>query len=129
MKSVLIVDDNEIDTLIHRKVLERIQRVRQVHSAKNGHAAIALLNAYLEQRRPLPDIILLDLNMPIMNGFAFIDKFQELELPGKESVIIVIVTSSNSTADLRAVKEKGINLYLVKPLTEEKFLKALGMEN
>ncbi len=129
MKSVLIVDDNEIDTLIHRKVLERIQHVRQVHSAKNGHAAIALLNAYSEQSKPLPDIILLDLNMPIMNGFAFIDKFQELELPGKENVIIVVVTSSNSSADLRAVKEKGVNLYLLKPLTEESFLKALEMEN
>lgn len=129
MKSVLIVDDNEIDTLIHRKVLERIGRVRQIHSANNGHAAIALLNSYLEQSKPLPDIILLDLNMPIMNGFAFIDRFKELDLPGKENVIIVIVTSSSSAADLRAVKEKGIDLYLIKPLTEEKFLKALGMEN
>jgi CheY-like chemotaxis protein len=129
MKSVLIVDDNEIDTLVHKKVLERIQLVRQVHSAKNGHAAIALLTAYLQQSKPLPDIILLDLNMPIMNGFAFVDKFHELELPGKENVIIVIVSSSNSSVDLRAAKEKGINLYVLKPLTEEKFLKALGMEN
>ena len=129
MKSVLIVDDNEIDTLIHRKVLERIQHVRQVHSAKNGHAAIALLNAYSQESKPLPDIILLDLNMPIMNGFAFIDKFQELELPGKENVTIVVVTSSNSTTDLRTIKEKGINLCLLKPLTEKSFLKALGIED
>ncbi|HMG94519.1 MAG TPA: response regulator [Chryseolinea sp.] len=129
MKSVLIVDDNEIDTLIHKKVLERIQRVREVHSASNGHAAIALLSGYAEQRKPLPDIILLDLNMPIMNGLAFIDKLKELELPGKEKVIVIIVSSSSSSADLRAVKEKGINLYVLKPLTEAKLLKALGMED
>ena len=129
MKSVLIVDNNEIDTLIHRKVLERVRHISQVHSAKNGHAALALLNAYAEESKPLPDIILLDLNMPIMTGFAFIDKFQELELPGKENVIIVVVTSSNSASDLRAIKEKGINLYLLKPLTEKSFLKALGMED
>lgn len=128
MKTVLIVDDNDVDTFLHKKVLERIKRVRKIHSASNGKEAITLLKEYFEQSRSLPDIILLDLNMPVMDGFTFIETFKTLELPEKEKVTIVILTSSSSLGDIVRANERGINLFIVKPLTEDKLLSALGIE-
>jgi CheY-like chemotaxis protein len=125
MKTVLIVDDSEIDRLIHTKILEQIKQVREIHTASNGGEAITLLNEYFQQVKSLPHIILLDLNMPIMDGFAFIESFKKLPLAGKENVIIAIVSSSSSRLDIQKAKEKGIDIYLEKPLSEEKLLNAL----
>ena len=124
MKSVLIVDDSEIDRLIHTKIIERIKEVRDIHTASNGSEAITLLNEYFQQEKSLPHIILLDLNM-IMDGFAFIENFKNLPLAGKENVTIAIVTSSSSRLDIQKAKEKGIDIYLEKPISEEKLLNAL----
>ena len=128
MKTVLVVDDSEVDRLIHRKILETVKQVREIHTASNGHEAINLLNEYFNEGKSLPHIILLDLNMPIMDGFAFIESFKASALAGKENVTIIIVTSSSSSLDIKKAKEKGIDLYLEKPLSEEKILKAFGVE-
>ncbi len=128
MKTVLIVDDSEIDRLIHRKILEQVKEVREIHTASNGDEAISLLNEYFQNIKSLPHIILLDLNMPVMDGLTFIERFKNLPLAGKENVTIVIVTSSPSAFDLHKVKERGVDIYLEKPLTEEKLLKALGSD-
>ncbi len=125
MKTVLIVDDSEIDRLIHTKIVERIKEVRDIHTASNGSEAIILLNEYFQQVKSLPHIILLDLNMPIMDGFAFIESFKNLPLAGKENVTIAIVTSSDSRLDRQRAKEKGIDIYLEKPVSEEMLLNAL----
>lgn len=127
MKTVLIVDDSEIDRLIHRKILEQVKQVKEIHTASSGHEAIALLNEYSQLGKSLPHIILLDLNMPVMDGFKFIESFKTLPLVDKENVTIVIVTSSSSSLDMKKAKEKGIDLYLEKPLTEEKLLMAFGV--
>jgi len=128
MKTVLIVDDSEIDRLIHTKIIERIKEVRDIHTASNGSEAITLLNEYFQKEKSLPHIILLDLNMPIMDGFAFIERFKTLPLEGKENVTIAIVTSSGSRLDIQKAKEKGIDIYLEKPISEEKLLNALCEE-
>jgi CheY-like chemotaxis protein len=129
MKTVLIVDDNDVDIFVNRMLLERIKTVRQIHTATNGEEAILLLKDHFQKINTLPDIILLDLNMPVMDGFTFIEKFKALELPEKERVTIVILTSSSSFADITEAKEKGVNYYITKPLTENKLLSALGNEN
>jgi CheY-like chemotaxis protein len=126
MKTILIIDDNEIDTLINRKALERINPRHEIHSALNGKIAIALLNNLFLKTNKLPDVILLDLDMPIMDGFTFIRKFKDLPLPGKEKVTMVVLTSSSNPSDVQSAEEIGIDLFLTKPLSEEKILKTLN---
>ena len=127
MKTVLIVDDSEVDTFIHKRILEQLKPVKEIHTAANGNDAIKLLNEYFQNIRPLPDIILLDLNMPIMDGFGFIKAFKDLPLAGKENVTIVVVTSSTSPSDISKATEAGITNFIVKPLSEEKIISALGV--
>jgi CheY-like chemotaxis protein len=118
-KSVLIVDDNQIDTLINERILASLGLVKQFHKASNGEEALQIVNEYKNATQVVPDIILLDLNMPVMDGFQFIQAFQALEFPQKEKILIVIVTSSSSREDIDRIKKLGIKHYLTKPLTQE----------
>jgi CheY-like chemotaxis protein len=101
--------------------------VNEIHSALNGKEAIDLLNDYFQGSRAMPDIIFLDLNMPIMDGFGFIEAFRKLNIPNKEKVRIVIVTSSQDPKDMERARSMGIQHYLTKPISEEKLRTALEM--
>jgi CheY-like chemotaxis protein len=123
---VLLVDDDRIFNLLSSKVLEQMGIVNEIHIAVNGKEAIDLINDYFQGSKTLPDIILLDLNMPIMDGFGFIEAFQKLKLSGKEGVKIVIVTSSQNPKDVERARAMGVFDYLTKPITQEALLKAIS---
>lgn len=118
MKKVLLVDDDQVCNLISKKTLQRMGIVNEVHTALNGEEAINLLNDYFQGALSLPDVILLDLNMPIMDGFSFIEAFKKLNIPNKDSMRIVIVSSSQNPNDVRKARELGITAFLTKPVTE-----------
>jgi CheY-like chemotaxis protein len=124
--NVLLVDDDRIFNLLSSKTLERMGIVNEIHVAVNGKEAIDLLNNYFQGSQTLPDIILLDLNMPIMDGFGFIEAFQRLKLNGKENVKIIVVTSSQSPDDIERVKAMGISDYLTKPVSHDSLLNAIS---
>lgn len=125
MKSVLLVDDDHVFNFLSQKVLEQIGEVNDVHTAVNGKEALGLFNEYYSRGRHLPDIILLDLNMPIMDGFAFLEAFRKLKLPDKERVRIIVVTSSENPRDIARVKNLGVDQYLIKPLNQQNLIAAL----
>ena len=125
MKNILLVDDDNIFNFINTKLLESSGIAGEIHTAGNGQEALDLLNNYFTGTPSLPDVILLDLNMPVMDGFGFIEAFKKLRLPKKENVSIVIVTSSADPNDMRRAKEMGITTYLTKPVSREALLQAL----
>src|SRR5690606_34954928 len=100
----------------NRKVLETMGIADSIHTALNGKEALDLLNGYLSGSNAVPDVIFLDLNMPIMDGFAFLEAFKRVNIPNKEMVSIVIVTSSTDPADIAKAKAMGIDHYLTKPV-------------
>src|SRR5579859_5440988 len=105
MKKVLLIDDDKICNFLCVKMLELTGFSENVRTALNGSEALVMLNDYN------PDIILLDLDMPIMNGFGFLAAFEELVYPEKEKVKIIILTSSNNPNDIAKAKKLGINHY------------------
>lgn len=113
MKKILLVDDDPICNLLMTKFLDRIDTPKTIKAVINGVQAVDLLKEYL------PDIIFLDLNMPIMNGFEFIEAFKKLDLSDQKNVKIVIVSSSVSLKDIDQAKKLGIDKFLVKPVTIE----------
>ena len=127
MKNVLLVDDDSIFNFLNKEILLRMGLVKDIHTALNGKQAIDLFNDYYGGSKPLPDVILLDLNMPIMDGFGFLEAFRKLDLPDKNQVKIVIVTSSDSQDDIRRAKDLGVSQYLTKPLEEDSLRKALEL--
>lgn len=99
-----------------------------VHKAENGAQALNVFNHYQSGMAEVPDVILLDLNMPIMDGFGFIQAFQALKFPHKENVLIVIVTSSGSPSDKKLAEALGIKYFLTKPLTQDSIQSVIQQE-
>ncbi len=125
-KNVLLVDDDQIFNLLNQKTLQMLGIVGEIHIARNGSEALELINQYYIGSRALPEVILLDLNMPIMDGFGFIEAFHRLNIPNIEKTLIIVVTSSDNPNDLRRAKELGITNYLTKPLSETELRQVLG---
>jgi CheY-like chemotaxis protein len=122
---ILVVDDNPVDCLIAQKILESTNLTNEIVIRNSGSAAIELLTGLLQTNQKLPDHIFLDLNMPGMDGFEvlqqLISKF-ERELTAK----IHFLTSSIYYKDKeRALINKWVSNFLIKPLTNEKVLNCL----
>jgi CheY-like chemotaxis protein len=123
MKRILLVDDDPMCNLICTKFLENLDKSIESSVALNGRQALDLLIDY--KHHPLPDIILLDLNMPIMGGFEFLSAFRELRIPGQSKVQIVILSSSDDPVDIKKAGEMGIHHYITKPISLDKLGKVI----
>ena len=114
-KTILLIDDNEIDLFINEKVINARKTGARIIKEQSPAKALELL----EQKEPfqLPDIIFVDLNMPAMSGFEFLEQFERLpgHITGRCKVFML--TSSTHEQDInRATEFKSIIRYLTKPL-------------
>lgn len=116
-KNILLVDDETIFNFLHKRMLELTGVTDEIHTTLNGVQAMDFLQGNSRNAK-LPDIIMLDLSMPVMDGFAFLDAFQKIDLPGKENITVIVVTSSIDQRDRLKAKEMGITHYLIKPVDE-----------
>jgi len=119
IKSVLLIDDNEIDNFINRKLLESFG-ADNILTFTNPTTALQ----HLTQTTNFPQLILLDINFPILNGFEFIDKLDKLKI-ARQPIDIFILTCSANPADRQTAKEKNCAGFIDKPLTTEKLLQHL----
>lgn len=127
-KNILLVDDDKIFNFLSEKTIGSLGLANEIHFALNGQEALALLEQCSQGKLSRPDIIFLDLNMPIMNGYEFIEAFAQLDLPDKDRITIVVLTSSADPQDIERVKEMGIRYYFNKPLSKEEIKKMIGQE-
>lgn len=125
--SLLIVDDNSFDILYTRKILEKTGQFEHVYAVTDGVEALELFRNYEESRRQHPEafpplMILLDINMPLMNGFEFLSQYSRLEnAPAYDPSIIVMLTSSSFEDDRkRAMGDPLVKDYVVKPMTRQR---------
>jgi CheY-like chemotaxis protein len=128
MQNILLVDDDSTSNFLSMKTLERMGFVGDINSALNGEQALDLFNNYYQGSRGLPHIILLDLNMPIMDGFGFLEAFNRLNLPNMAQVKIIIVSSSADPDDIKRAKDLGVSRYISKPLGTESLRAVLECE-
>ena len=119
-----IVDDDPLHLYITKKYIELSNIVENVLVFKNGKEAYDSLKQMLSKSENLPEIIFLDLNMPVWDGWQFVDEFTKLTLDQKVS--ICILSSSNSEEDMERAKHYSIiSKYLVKPTTESRMKEIL----
>lgn len=127
-KNILIVDDDRIANFLSEKIISVMGIAHTIQSVTNGQEALDVLISRQHDAVSLPDVIILDLNMPIMDGFGFIQAFQKIDFPGKEKIMIIVVTSSNNPDDISKAKAFGIEHYLTKPISLES-IKSIIEEN
>ncbi|MBC7387607.1 MAG: response regulator [Opitutaceae bacterium] len=125
---VMLVDDDEISNFISEKIIKNLNITNNVKVVSNGKLALHFVkeNCDHSESQPLcPDFILLDINMPVMDGFQFLDEFSKLSVPGFEKIKIIILTSSNNPKDVASAEKYKIDGYINKPLSKEKFEMAM----
>jgi len=118
-KNFLLVDDESVSNFVHRKLIERTGLGENIDTVTSGQDALQLINDCYSGTRPMPDVIFLDLNMPIMDGYSFLEAFNRLPVPIKKNMKVIIVTSSQDPRDKAKAKEYGITHFLSKPISEE----------
>lgn len=114
---LLIIDDDKIFTVITTWVAKNSGIFTDIQSVPNGRDAVDIFEHVCKGTMAAPDLILLDLNMPLMNGFDLIEYIKDLTFPNKKSMSIVILTSSDNRIDIERAKSLGVEHYLLKSLS------------
>ncbi len=113
--NILLVEDDTLDIMHIERTLKKLNIVHKLYVAKNGQEALSMLRGEgVEKIRPLPSLIMLDINMPKMDGFEFLSIIrQDQEL---KDIKVFIMTTSNQEEDKNMAKNLGVSGYVVKPL-------------
>ena len=127
-KNIILVDDDKIFNFLSEKMITSLGLANEIHFASHGEQALDILQRYLDGELQRPDIIFLDIDMPVMNGYEFIEAFANLDIVDKHLITIVILTSSADPRDLERAKSLGIKYYLNKPLTKAEIKKLISTE-
>jgi CheY-like chemotaxis protein len=114
---ILLVDDEPATNYTHERLLKQLGVAEEIHAVTSGEEAIALLS----RETPLaPALVLLDVNLPGLGGFEFIDAFQLLPAAQRAATHIVLLTGGMTSQDLLRLHELTIAGLVIKPLTREK---------
>lgn len=123
LERILLVDDDAVTNMMHRRVIERSHRAREIDVATDGQEALDILRADLDAGRALPELIFLDINMPGMGGFEFLEHYVTLNIEPDAQLIIVMLSTSLLKADhARADADPNVHSFCDKPLRVEKLL-------
>ncbi len=122
--SVLLVDDNAIDLMVHRRALLRSGRFETVETAQSGKEALTLLQDHAADRAEEPGklpvlLMLLDINMPVMNGFDFLERLAQLGLNDDPRFVVMLTSSSAETDKQKALSNSRVADYMVKPFSTD----------
>jgi CheY-like chemotaxis protein len=119
LNCIMLIDDNRHDNFFHERVIRKSDVTRQVIVHKKASDAINHLMAHKADSSEYPELIFLDINMPGMNGWEFLEEFKKMEQEKQVPIIVMLTTSSNPD-DLQKAKIAGSVVdFKSKPLTKE----------
>jgi len=116
-KVVLFVDDDEISNFVSVKTLEDARIANRILSVTGAREALDLIKVGIDGKGPVPDLIFLDINMPIMSGWDFLEEYKEIKDQVGKKIYIIILTSSVYKHDkAKAATYEDVDDYTLKPL-------------
>ena len=116
---VMLVDDNETDNFISKRIIEITDFASDVIIKSSGKSALEYIGAHRNDPDKLPDLIFLDINMPIVDGFVFLYEFEKFSNLVKNKCKVIILSSSDNKRDIdKIVNNENVIKFITKPLTE-----------
>lgn len=116
---VMLVDDNDTDNFISRRIIEITKFANDVVIKNSGKRALEYLEDNKSSSDQLPDLIFLDINMPIVDGFVFLYEFEKFDYLIKDKCKVIILSSSDNKRDIdKIVNNDHVIKFITKPLTE-----------
>ncbi len=129
LNCILLIDDNPADNEFHEIAIRRAGICDQIKVALDGFEALNYIrqSAVDSANFPTPDLIFLDVNMPGMNGFEFLEEYQKLDEEIKSKLVIMMLTTSlNPDDELRAKTYTSLRGFMNKPLTTDTLLELIA---
>lgn len=127
IKCILLIDDDKATNFLHREIIMESGLVEKVVEIQSGYEALEYLEKMENGQYPQPDIIFLDINMPAMSGWEFLEEYDKLDEGKKAKIVVVMLTTSINPDDKDMAKSKGlVNGFYNKPLTFEMIEKIIN---
>ncbi len=117
---VLLVDDEEPYNFLHKKVISMIDCIKEVSSFYLATDALSYLIDLMEKEKKWPDVILVDINMPGMSGWEFVEKMKEINGQAEDLIIYMLSSSINPDDHEKAANSNFVKGFISKPLSGEK---------
>ena len=115
----MLVDDNETDNFISKRIIEITKFANRVEVKNSGKSALDYLRDIQDNLEDLPNLIFLDINMPIVDGFVFLYEFEKFNNQIKDKCKVIILSSSDNKRDIdKIVNNNHVIKFITKPLTE-----------
>src|SRR5689334_16776369 len=115
---VMLVDDNDTDNFISKRIIEITKFAHRIEIKNSGKSALEYLEREKDNPANLPDIIFLDINMPIVDGFVFLFEFEMFPEELKNKCRVVILSSSDNKKDIEKIVDNDYVIkFVTKPLT------------
>lgn len=119
--NLLVIDDDDINIFIIKKIVEKTGYEAKMVAKTNGQLAIDYLKELIDTAEPLPHLILIDINMPILNGWEFLEAYEKLGI--EENIDMYMLSSSVYENDIEKAKTyKTVKGFISKPLSIERLI-------
>lgn len=122
LDTILLIDDDISSNFLHKRLLKKLNCVETIYLANDGQEALDILTKEQENGQYVkPNMIFLDINMPVMDGWEFLDEFQKIPVQQKSDIVLIMLTSSLNPDDKeRSKRYKEVSEIQYKLLTKPK---------
>lgn len=126
LNCILLIDDDEPTNFLNRLTLEQAGCAREIRIAQGGQEALDYLDSCGRQGSPRPDLIFLDINMPAMDGWEFLQRYRSLPADRKADIVLIMLTTSlNPDDELRTKAIPEVSGFENKPLDQRRLMALL----
>ncbi|MDQ3535908.1 MAG: response regulator [Bacteroidota bacterium] len=119
---IMLVDDDDVSNYLTQGLIQKMEFSGELSVYKNGDEALNYIRdcMFHHDTAECPELVLLDINMPIMDGFEFLEEFEKLQKNHNKDIPVIILTTSGYKFDVQKAKSYKVAGYINKPLTIDK---------